>query len=233
VPRTASPQRASAPAGPATPWRDAVAATVAGLGYELVEIERVPAGTLRIFIDRVPGHVYPGGAGEFVTVEDCEQVTRQLQYVLEVDGVAYSRLEVSSPGLDRPLRRESDFERFAGQEVSVTLKLPFQGRKVWKGVLARADDGNGWTLVLIERKPARKPGKASKAVRPGKPAASPAGKGAAADAAPGLQVLGFTLDEVREARLVPVVDFKGRPSRDGDPMDAVEADPAPTAVDGG
>ncbi|MBK6787943.1 MAG: ribosome maturation factor RimP [Betaproteobacteria bacterium] len=112
-----------------------MAATVAGLGYELVDIERVPAGTLRVYIDRVPGRLYASGAGEFVTVDDCEQVTRQLQYALEVDSVSYARLEVSSPGLDRPLRTEADYQRFAGQEVSLTLKLPFQGRKVWKGVL--------------------------------------------------------------------------------------------------
>ena len=148
VQRTVQPQRAGAVAGAFTPWRETVAATVAGLGYELVDIERVPAGTLRVYIDRVPGRLYASGAGEFVTVDDCEQVTRQLQYALEVDSVSYARLEVSSPGLDRPLRTEADYQRFAGQEVSLTLKLPFQGRKVWKGVLGRADEGG--------RRPARR-----------------------------------------------------------------------------
>ncbi len=222
---TTSPQRASAAAGAVTSWRDAVAATVTGLGYELVDIERVPSGTLRVFIDRVPGRTYAGGAGEFVTVEDCEQVTRQLQYALEVDAVAYTRLEVSSPGLDRPLKREADYERFTGHEVSLTLKLPFQGRKVWKGVLARTAQGDGWCLELSERKPS------GKAV--GKPAARAGKKAAAPAAEPAAQVLGFTLDEVREARLVPVVDFKGRQSIDGGQVDAVAADPAATAVDGG
>ena len=205
-----------------TSWRDAVAATVTGLGYELVDIERVPSGTLRVFIYRVPGRPYAGGAGEFVTVEDCEQVTRQLLYALEVDAVAYTRLEVSSPGLYRPLKREADYQRFAGREVSLTLKLPFQGRKVWKGVLGRAGEGGGWCLELSERKPS------------GKAAARPAAKaGSKAAAEPAAQVLGFTLDEVREARLVPVVDFKGRRSMDGGQVDAVAADPAATAVDGG
>jgi ribosome maturation factor RimP len=221
--RAIDPQRTGAAAGASTTWREAVAATVAGLGYELVDIERVPSGTLRVTIDRVPGRVYAGGAGEFVTVDDCEQVTRQLQFVLEVDTVSYARLEVSSPGLDRPLRSEADYERFAGQEVGLTLKLPFQGRKVWKGVLGRAEEGGGWCLVLTERKPAGKPG----ARPPRKPVvATPAGA-----AGPAAQVLGFTLDEVREARLVPVVDFKGRPSPDGGQVDAVAADPAATAVD--
>ncbi len=225
VQRTVSPQRTSAAAGVFTPWRETVAATVAGLGYELVDIERVPAGTLRVFIDRVPGRAYASGAGEFVTVDDCEQVTRQLQYALEVDTVAYTRLEVSSPGLDRPLRTEADYQRFTGLEVSLTLKLPFQGRKVWKGVLGRAEEGGGWCLALTERKPAGKPG--------ARPARKTVAAQAAEAAAPGAQVLGFTLDEVREARLVPVVDFKGRPSPDGGQVDAVAADPAATAVDGG
>lgn len=209
-----------------TPWRETVAATVTGLGYELVDIERVPSGTLRVYIDRLPGRAYAGGAGEFVTVDDCEQVTRQLRYALEVDTVSYTRLEVSSPGLDRPLRTDADYERFAGHEVSLTLKLPFQGRKVWKGVLGRAEDGGGWCLVLAERKPAGKPG-----ARPArKPVAAQAEKNCEASE-PAAQVLGFTLDEVREARLVPVVDFKGRPSPDGGQVDAVAAEPAATTVD--
>lgn len=157
--------------------RGAIETTVTGLGYELVDVERAPRGLLRVTIDRVPGKAYPSGDGEFITVEDCEAVTRQLQYALEVDGVAYERLEVSSPGLDRLLSTEAHFERFAGQAVNITLKQPFQGRKSYKGLLGRGD-GAGWTLVFDDGK--------------------------------GEQVLGFALDEVREARLVPVLDFKGR-----------------------
>lgn len=189
--------------------------TVAGLGYELVDVERLPRGLLRVTIDRVPGRVYTFGPasepqpGEFVTVEDCEVVTRQLQYALEVDGLAYARLEVSSPGLDRPLKTEADYTRFTGQAVNIVLKAPFEGRKSWQGVLGKAqgsDSGEGWTLVF-------KNGKTE-------------------------QVLGFTFPEVREARLVPVVNFKGRPSRqeqDGGALkteEAVAAGAAPQ-VDGG
>ena len=152
--------------------------TVTGLGFDLVDVERSARGLLRIYIDRVPGHAYPEaqGLGEFVTVDDCEVVTRQLQYALEVENVAYERLEVSSPGLDRLLKKEADFERFAGQAVDITLKMPFQGRKHWRGVLGRND--TGWSLVL-------------QAERAG-------------------SELSFKLEEVREARLVPVFDFKGR-----------------------
>lgn len=171
-------------------WREAIERTVTGLHYELVDVERAARGLLRVTIDRLADHVYPVES-EFVVVEDCELVTRQLQYSLEVDGVDYARLEVSSPGLDRPLKREADYARFEGQAVSVTLKLPFEGRKVFKGVLGRGSEGS-WTLTFS------------------------AGKVE--------QVLGFTLDEVREARLVPVLDFKGR--RSSKPADVPAAEGA-------
>ena len=159
-------------------WQATVDKTITGLGYELVGCERTPAGLLRAYIDRLPGASYPTGESDLVTVDDCELCTRQLQFVLEVEGANYSRLEVSSPGLDRPLTKPEHYARFAGEQVALTLKLPFQGRKKYDGLLrAGAADGQ-WELLL----------------------------GAGAQE----QVLGFTLDEVREARLVPVVDFKGR-----------------------
>ena len=157
-------------------WAAAVERTVTGMGYDLVDVERSGGGLLRVTIDRLPGRTYLTGDSEFVLVEDCEAVTRQLQYVLEVEHCDYNRLEVSSPGLDRPLKREQDFERFAGQEAEITFKQPFQGRKKFTGVL-QAREG-GWRLVF--------------------------GKGDVE------QVLDFALDELREARLVPVLDFKGR-----------------------
>ena len=165
-------------------WQASIERTVTALGYDLVEVERAPRGLLRVSIDRVPGHAYPSerGAGEFVTIDDCEVVTRQLQLALEVDGVEYERLEVSSPGVDRPLKRPADWERFSGQDIELTLKLPFKGRKHWRGTLGRTQQG--YTLVL------------------------PPGSSAAAGEDGGELV--FTLEEVRDARLVPVIDFKGR-----------------------
>jgi ribosome maturation factor RimP len=179
--------------------------TVAGLGYDLVEIERSAGGLLRVTID-LPwgGPISEGAAEPLVTVEDCEKVTRQLQFALEVDGVDYKRLEVSSPGIDRPLRGEKDFERFVGEVIDITLKAPIgavgkdadtpvaANRKKFRGTLERAESG-GWQIVWSDA-PAAKPGqKVSK-----KRAAVP------------LQALGFALDELREARLAPIVDFKGR-----------------------
>jgi ribosome maturation factor RimP len=181
-----------------------IATTVAGLHYELVDVERGQRGLLRVTIDRIPGHVYVhGGApdhGTFVTVDDCEAVTRQLQYALEVEGLEYARLEVSSPGLDRPLKTEADYDRFAGQTAAVTLKLPFEGRKKWEGVLSKGE-GDAWSLSF-------KNGKAE-------------------------QVLGFTLAEVREARLVPVLDFKGRKSRVEGADGGGDQTPATAGADGG
>ena len=160
-------------------WQDATQRTVAGLGYELVDLERTGGGMLRVFIDRVPGASYPSGEAEFVTVDDCEAVTRQLQYVLEVEQCDYTRLEVSSPGLDRPLKREADYVRFAGAMVALTLKLPLAGRKKFEGVLAQRE--GGWRLQM-----------------------APKAKGQES------QALDFVLDEVREARLVPMLDFKAK-----------------------
>jgi ribosome maturation factor RimP len=176
-------------------WSAAVERTVTGMGYDLVDIERPGGGMLRVTIDRVPGRVYPTGESEFVLVEDCEAVTRQLQYVLEVESVDYTRLEVSSPGLDRPLKRPQDFERFAGHQAEITFRQPFQGRRKYAGVL-QAREG-GWRLVFGGGHPG---GEGAKGAR-GK-------KKVEGDAVE--QVLDFSLDELREARLVPVLDFKGR-----------------------
>lgn len=183
---------------------------VTGLGYDLVEIERSAGGLLRITIDLpwvAPATDAPAPLlDQFVTVEDCEKVTRQLQFALEVDGVEYKRLEVSSPGIDRPLRHEQDFVRFEGSVIDITLKAPMgaaaagqvsANRKKFRGTLERAESG-GWQIVWRDE-PAVKPGqKVSKKRVP----------------AP-LQALGFTLDELRDARLAPIVDFKGRAGKAG------------------
>lgn len=191
-------------------WQAAIDRTVQGLGYDLVDVERTSGGLLRVTIDRLPGQVYSTAPGDFVTVEDCELVTRQLQYLLEVESVDYARLEVSSPGLDRPLRKPADWARFVGADIEITLKAAFEGRKKWTGTLL-AREGDGFSLRLPPPQPAggaRKNRKASPSARGAKPAP--------AEAQDLLQTLDFTLDEVRDARLVPVIDFKGRRSKPGD-----------------
>ncbi len=181
-----------------------VSQTVEGLGYVLVEIERSAGGLLRVTID----HPWVAGQEEIlVAVEDCERVTRQLQYVLEVENVDYKRLEVASPGIDRPLLNAGDFERFQGEVIDLTLKAPIgadvaaQGagtisalRKKFRGALGKSEAG-GWQIELE-----------NEAAKPLKPGAKVSKKRLETPAT----VMGFTLDELKDARLAPIVDFKGR-----------------------
>ena len=85
--------------------------TVNGTGYDLVDFEQAERGLFRVYIDFLPADLERGN----VTVEDCAKVSHQLSHVLTVEEVNYERLEISSPGLDRPLKKFSDFVRFAGE----------------------------------------------------------------------------------------------------------------------
>lgn len=146
-----------------------------------------------------------------VTVEDCERVTRQLQFALEAGLVEYRRLEVSSPGIDRPLRTPADFERFVGEVIDITLRAPLgsaasgvvhASRRKFRGTLERTEavDLQGGTegpspwQITWQEEPPSVPGK------------RPARKKVVA----ATQVLSFRLDELKDARLAPIVDFKGR-----------------------
>ncbi len=109
--------------------------TVTGLGYELVDVEQSPRGrVLRLFIDKPEK---PGG----VDVEDCALVSNQLSRVLAVENVDYDRLEISSPGMDRVLKKVADFERFAGSEVNLRMRVPLAGRRNFNGILRGVLDG--------------------------------------------------------------------------------------------
>ena len=150
--------------------------TVNGTGYDLVDVERADRGLLRVYIDLLPEDVEKG----HVTVEDCAKVSHQLSHVLTVEEVAYERLEISSPGLDRPLRKVSDFVRFTGEKVVIKLRLALPGtsnRKTYEGVLHEPDGEN----LKLEFE----------------------GKEGAA-------MLEFTLADLDKARLVPQVDFRSR-----------------------
>ena len=106
--------------------------TLAGLGYELVELERSARGKLlRVFIDK------PDGIG----VEDCVAISSHLSRLLAVEGIDYDRLEISSPGLDRPLRKASDFVRFAGESAKLKLRVALQGQRNFVGILREVNDG--------------------------------------------------------------------------------------------
>lgn len=106
--------------------------TIAGLGYELVEWERSGrSALLRIFIDK------PGGVG----IDDCTRVSHHLSRLLAVEGVNYDRLEVSSPGLDRVLRKEQEFARFTGEKARVKLRVARDGQRNFIGILRAVNDG--------------------------------------------------------------------------------------------
>ena len=115
-------------------WLDRV---VTGLGYELVHLEWVPRnGLARVYIDK------PGG----VSVDDCARVSEHLSRAITVEGYDYERLEISSPGDDRPLARAKDFERFRGHKARVVLKVPVNGRKT---VVGRLGGTGGDSVALV------------------------------------------------------------------------------------
>ena len=122
--------------------------TLGSLGYELVDLEMSRSGLVRVFIDK------PGG----ITVEDCATVSHHLTRVFEVEGFDYDRLEVSSPGLDRPIKRLEDFARFAGRDASVRLKLPRDGRRRLEGRITGVEgssvlievEGKRWSVAMAE-----------------------------------------------------------------------------------
>lgn len=106
--------------------------TLPPMGFEVVDVDFSPSGRLvRVFIDK------PGG----VDVEDCAHVSNHLRHLFAVEGIDYDRLEVSSPGLDRPLKKEADFVRFDGQEAKLKLRQPIGNARRLTGVLRGVDAG--------------------------------------------------------------------------------------------
>lgn len=120
-----------------SPLGDLLEHTLPPLGYEVVGWDRsAKSGLVRVFIDK------PGG----VDVEDCARVSNHLTRLFAVEEIAFERLEVSSPGLDRPLVRLADFARFAGREAQLTLAVPVDGARRIRGVLRGTADSD----VLVE-----------------------------------------------------------------------------------
>ncbi len=182
--------------------KELIEQTVTAMGYEVVDIEFAAGGVMRVFIDHPwtgPAEVATGetaAAERSIAVEDCERVSHQLGHTLLVEEIDYERLEVSSPGIDRPLKTESHFHRFAGEEVSVELRELFEGRKRFSGVLTIEDNGQFGVELLPEAAPS---GRAQKR--------SAAKKTDTNDSWAGRKLV-FSLDEVDRARLVPKVDFR-------------------------
>ena len=181
--------------------------TVSGLGYELVDLEWLGGGLLRVTLDA------PDGIG----LEDCERVSHQLTHLFAVEGVSYERLEVSSPGLDRPLKAASDYARFVGREINVQLHAPLAaagGRKRLRGRLLQLIGAERLQLTVED-------GASNDAVKAGRSSAKrPA---PAVRAAP--LVVEVALAEIEKARLVPELNF--RPGRAGG-----KVQPASVGMDG-
>ena len=109
--------------------------TVTGLGYELVDIEMSPRGrTIRVFIDAPEKE-------KGVDVEDCAKVSNQLTRLFEVENIDFDRLEISSPGMDRVVKKEADFARFAGQDIQIKLRIPHNNRRNFQGQLLGCEAG--------------------------------------------------------------------------------------------
>lgn len=158
------------------PLVELIEKTLTGMGYELVDFEQAARGLMRIYIDF---SAHDAGTGN-ITIEDCEKVSHQLSHVLTVENISYERLEVSSPGLDRPLKKLTDYVRFAGKEAAVKLRLPMPGpahRKSFQGIL-QVPEGENLKLEF--------------------------------DTNEGPAMLEFTLADVDKARLVPQVNFRSR-----------------------
>lgn len=150
------------------------------LDLELVDVERAPLGLLRVTIDKEGG----------VTIDDCEQVSRLLSRIFEVESIDYNRLEVGSPGVDRPLRSVADFKRFIGERVQIRFRVARDSHKVFTGILgaepeevsaelaAQADGELNpiFSLVVKDKK--------------------------------NTQTLVFAYSEVEKAKLDPVLDFR-------------------------
>lgn len=127
--------------------------TLHGLGYELVDFEWFGRGKLRVIIDKADG----------INVDDCATVSNHLTHFFAVEGVDYDRLEVSSPGFDRPLKKAADFVRFRGERAELKLKAPMDGRKnftgtlgvVAEGLLALDSDGKTFAIELVNVHKAR------------------------------------------------------------------------------
>lgn len=108
--------------------------TLIGMGYELVDVELAARGLVRVFIDVS----FEGADSRQITVEDCATVSHQLSHVLAVENISYERLEISSPGLDRPLTKLADYVRFEGRNAIIKLRFPMpntSNRKTYQGVI--------------------------------------------------------------------------------------------------
>ena len=133
-------------------WENVVSDIAVGMGYELIDLELDESGLVRIFIDILSNT-------RDVSVKDCELLTRQLLYQLPVENLAFERIEVSSPGIDRKLTKAAHFERFMGSRIKISLKESIDNIKNFEGILRKNEVGGdgdvletGYALELSDNK---------------------------------------------------------------------------------
>ena len=169
-----------------------VQSTVVGLGFELVDFERTARGLLRVFIDKPAG----------ITVDDCAGVSNHLTRVFAVEGIEFDRLEVSSPGLDRPLKTLADFNRFMGDKARVRLNAMIDGRKKFDGVVD-AVEGESVVFQIVDE--VSKDSRMAAVTKPNSKSAVAAGKGKAPAAVPERKLIRVPLENIDKARLIPAL----------------------------
>lgn len=173
--------------------------TVEGMGYEFVDVERLAQGLVRVTIDTEN----EGG----ITLEDCERVSNQLTHLFTVENIPYERLEVSSPGVERPLLRARDWARFSGELARVELFAPMlaegfpeAGRRKLEGRIVSIEGESGEEKITFDYfkvNVLRAPGEASLRSRR-----------RAGDDEPPVRVV-FPLADVDRAHLIAQLNFKG------------------------
>jgi ribosome maturation factor RimP len=153
---------------------------LAEMNIEVVDVERAPLGLLRVTIDRpLAGD---GGLTSDIKIEDCEQVSRQLARVYEVEGIDYKRLEVGSPGVDRPLKSKQDFERFVGERVEVRLRSAVDNQRTFRGFLQLSDSTDSAKRFMLQCQENKSD----------------------------VKYVAFDIEDVERAKLDPLLNFKGR-----------------------
>ncbi|MBC8119134.1 MAG: ribosome maturation factor RimP [Burkholderiaceae bacterium] len=193
--------------------------TVGGLGLQLVDVERLGAGLLRVTMEAADG----------IKVEDCERVSRQLSHLFAVEDVDYERLEVSSPGLDRLIKGADNFVRFVGSEINVHLYSPLAeagGRKRLRGHLLDVVGIEGSERLHLRltqdedtaKGVARKPRRGATVSR-------------RAEVKPAL-VVEIALADIDKARLVPELNFRPAPAEGRTKSGAVGMSEAMTSTSG-
>ncbi|MBQ8829856.1 MAG: ribosome maturation factor RimP [Burkholderiaceae bacterium] len=177
-----------------------VETTVKGVGYELVDVERFARGIIRVTIDQEGG----------ITLNDCEVVSNLLNPTMTVEGIDFDRLEVSSPGVDRPLRKVADFKRFAGNTAHIELFTPIYGEGLPENGRRRMDvrivdvvDDQECPIINVEilaERPALTPSAKSRMSNK---------KKMSNDQKENIKV-GIPYKEIEQATLIAELDFRGR-----------------------